>query len=73
MNARLTLEKILEQIRQLPEEERRWLAAELQADHDPPPSEDRRRAAMERWLARAGSGHADTADVSSRKNHYAGS
>jgi hypothetical protein len=28
---------------------------------------------MRRWLARAGSGHADTADVSSRKSHYAGS
>jgi hypothetical protein len=68
-----TREEILDQIRQLPEEERRWLVAELRADHDPPPSEDRRRAAMKHWLARAGSGHADTADVSSRKSHDAGS
>ena len=68
-----TREEILDQIRQLSEQERRWLVAELQADHDLPPSEDRRRAAMKRWLARAGSGHADAADVSSRKSHYGGS
>jgi len=25
---------------------------------------------MKRWLARAGTGHADAADISSRKNEY---
>jgi len=25
---------------------------------------------MKRWLARAGTGHADAADISSRKNKY---
>jgi hypothetical protein len=73
MNARLTLEEILDQVRQLSEEERQRLVADLQANPGRAPNEDRRQAAMRRWLARAGSGHADTADVSSRKSHYAGS
>ncbi len=34
------------------------------------PSEDRRQAAMRRWLARAGMGHADVDDISSNKNRY---
>lgn len=67
---RLTVEEILDQVRGLPEEERRRLVADLQADPGPPPSEDRRRAAMQRWLARAGTGHADVDDVSSDKNRY---
>lgn len=67
---RHTLEEILDQVRRLPEDERRRLVANLQADQAAPPSENRRRAAMKRWLARAGSGHADATDVSSRKNHY---
>ena len=62
--------EILEQVRRLPEEERRRLVADLQADPGPPPSEDRRRAAMRRWLGRAGTGHADVDDVSSHKNRY---
>ncbi len=33
-------------------------------------SESRRANAMKRWLARAGSGHADIANVSSIKNEY---
>ena len=67
---RLTVEEILDQVRRLPEEERRRLVADLQADPGPPPSEDRRRAAMRRWLARGGKGHADVDDVSSHKNRY---
>jgi len=67
---RHTLKEILDQARRLSEDERRRLVADLQADQAAPPSEDRRRAAMQRWLARAGSGHADVADVSSHKSHY---
>ena len=73
MNARLTLEEILDQVRRLSEEERQRLVAGLQANPGGTPSEDHRRAAMRRWLARAGSGHADTADASSRKSRYAAS
>ncbi len=52
------------------EEERRRLVADLQGDPGPPPSEDRQRAAMRRWLGRAGTGHADVDDVSSHKNRH---
>jgi len=71
MNARLTLEEILDQARLLSEEERERLVADLQANASGrTPSEDRRRATMRRWLARAGTGHADVEDVSSNKNRY---
>jgi hypothetical protein len=70
MNARLTLEEILDQVRLLSEEERQQLVAELQADTGRTPSEDRRRATMRRWLARAGTGHAEIDDISSNKNRY---
>lgn len=70
MNARLTLEEILAQVRHLSEEERQRLVANLQGNAGPTPSEDRRRAAMRRWLARAGTGHADVDDISSRKNRH---
>ena len=56
MNARLTLEEILDQVRRLSEEEQQRLVADLQANAGRTPSEDRRRAAMGRWLARAGTG-----------------
>ena len=70
MNARLTLEEILDQARLLSEEERQRLVADLQANAGGrTPSEDRR-ATMRRWLARAGTGHADVEDVSSNKNRY---
>jgi hypothetical protein len=67
---RLTVEEILDQVRRLPEEERRRVVADLQAEPGPPPSEDCRRAAMRRWLARVGTGHAEVDDVSRNKNRY---
>lgn len=67
---RNTLEEILDQARRLPEDQRRRLVADLQADKSAPPSESRRQNAMKRWLARAGSGHADVSDISSHKNEY---
>jgi hypothetical protein len=70
MNARLTLEEILDQARLLSEEERQRLVADLQANAGRAPSEDSRRAAMRRWLARAGTGHADVDDISSKKSRY---
>jgi hypothetical protein len=68
--SRNTLEEILEQARRLPEEQQQRLVADLQADQNASPSEGRRQQAMKRWLARAGTGHADAADISSRKNEY---
>jgi hypothetical protein len=70
MNARLTLEEILDQVRRLSDEEQQRLVADLQANAGQTPSEDRRRAAMRRWLERAGTGHADVDDISSKKNRY---
>ena len=67
--SRNTLEEVLEQARRLPEEEQQQLVADLQADQSTP-SEGRRQKAMKRWLARAGTGHADVADISTRKNEY---
>src|SRR5579863_8982656 len=43
MNARLTLEEILDQVRRLSDEERQRLVADLQANAGRSPSEDRRR------------------------------
>lgn len=68
--SRNKLEEILDQARRLPEDQRRRLVADLQADKGAPPSEARRQNAMKRWLTRAGTGHADVADISSRKNEY---
>jgi len=65
-----TLEEILSQARRLPEDERRRLIEDLQGDKGAPPSEGRRRKAMRRWLARAGSGHVDVSDISGSKNKY---
>ncbi len=65
-----TLEEILAQARRLPADQRERLVADLQADQSASPSESRRRAAMQRWLARAGSAHVDVTDISSRKNEY---
>jgi hypothetical protein len=71
MNARLTLEEILDQARLLSEEEQQRQVADLQANAGGrTPSDDRRRATMRRWLARAGTGHADVEDISSNKNRY---
>ena len=65
-----TLEEILAQARRLPEEQRRRLVADLQADKSASPIEDRRQQAMKRWLARAGTGHTDVTNISSSKNEY---
>jgi len=65
-----TLEEILAQARRLPEDQRRQLVADLQADKGAPANGSRRQNAMKRWLARAGSGHADVTDISSNKNEY---
>lgn len=71
MNARLTLEEILDQARLLSEEDRQRLVADLQANPGGRTlSEDRRRATMRRWLARAGTGHVDVDEISSNKNRY---
>jgi len=64
------LEELLAQARRLPEDEQQQLVAGLQANRASPPSEGRRQKAMKRWLERAGSGHADRTDISSRKNEY---
>lgn len=68
--SRNTLEELLAQVRQLPEDQRQRLVADLQADQSTLPGESRRRAAMKRWLALAGSAHVDVANISSRKNEY---
>jgi hypothetical protein len=65
-----TLDEILAQARRLPEEQRQRLVADLQADKHSSPSERRRQDVMKRWLARAGSGHTDVANISSSKNDY---
>jgi len=64
------LEEILAEGRRLPEDQRQRLVPDLQGDKGSPPSESRRRNAMKRWLARAGSGHGDITDISSSKNKY---
>lgn len=65
-----TLEEILAQARRLPEDQRRRLVADLQADKAAPASEICRQNAMKRWLARAGGGHAGVSDISSNKNEH---
>jgi len=40
--------------------------------HGKPRNEERPRAAIRRWLARAGTGHAHVVDVSSNKNRHLG-
>ena len=69
-SSRKTLEDLLAQAQRLPEDERRQLIADLQADKSAVPTEARRQNAMKRWLARAGSGHADATDISAHKNEY---
>ncbi len=65
-----TVEEILEQAKRLPPRERRRLIDELEeslpADEATEP-EPAWLAAMERWLALAGTGHSDYTDVSSDK------
>lgn len=69
-SSRKTFENILSQARRLPEDEKQQLIAHLQAGTGVLPTESRRQDAMKRWLARAGSGHAGTTDVSTHKNEY---
>jgi hypothetical protein len=65
-----TLEEILVQARHFPEDQRRRLVADLQVDKSALPSESRRKHAMKRWLARAGSAHAGVTNISGSKNKY---
>ena len=69
-SSRKTLEDILAQAQRLTEDEKQQLIADLQAHKSAVPTETRWQNAMKRWLARAGSGHADAADISARKNEY---
>jgi hypothetical protein len=69
-SSRKTLEEILAQAQRLPEDERQQLIADLQTGKGEVPTETRQHNAMKRWLARAGSGHADAADISTHKNDY---
>jgi hypothetical protein len=69
-SSRKTLDEILAQAQRLPEDEKQRLIADLQAGNGAVPTETRRQNAMKRWLARAGSGHADAADISTHKNDY---
>lgn len=69
-SSRKTLDDILAQAQRLPEDEKQQLIADLQADKSAVPTETRRQNAMKRWLARAGSGHADATDISAHKNEY---
>jgi hypothetical protein len=69
-SSRKTLDEILAQAQRLPEDEKQRLIADLQAGKGAAPTETRRQNAMKRWLARAGSGHADAADISTHKNDY---
>lgn len=64
-----TFEEILEAARRLPEPEQHRLADELGNGHEAPP-EERRRDALKRWRARAGTGHSDLTDVSENKNKH---
>lgn len=66
-----TLDELLEAARRLPEDERKRLIEELEATLRPPRvSEQQRRAALEQWLARAGTAHADATDVASDKYQH---
>ena len=54
-----TLEEILEAARRLSDADRERLIEKLHDNEGEEPSEERRRAAMQRWLARVGTGHSD--------------
>jgi hypothetical protein len=62
-------EEIFEQAKALPDDERRRLIDRLQESlRAKPPAHDEGRAeALKRWLAMAGMGHTDHADVSTDK------
>jgi hypothetical protein len=67
---RPTLEEVLEQARRLTTEEQQRLVADLQRGSVPAVSEERRRAALARFLARSGTAHSDYTDVSANKNAH---
>jgi hypothetical protein len=69
-SSRKSFEDILAQAQRLSEDEKQQLIADLQADKSAALTETHRQNAMKRWLARAGSGHADATDVSAHKNEY---
>jgi hypothetical protein len=64
-----TVEEILEQVKHLPLPERRRLADALQEEllTEDASAEATRLAALDQWIARAGSGHSDFDDVARDK------
>ncbi len=64
-----TLDELLEAARRLPADQQVKLAAQLREQLSPKDAL-RRKPVLERWLARAGSGHSDFSDVSSNKNAH---
>ena len=65
-----TLDEILDQAKRLSGADRRRLIEELENNGRETPPDERRKAAMKRWLARSGTGHSDFTDVSENKNRY---
>ena len=65
-----SVEEILEAARRLPAPERRRLIEELGNGGGPETAEARRKAALDRFIARAGTGHSDFTDVSENKNKH---
>ena len=73
-----TMDEILESLRRLAPDEREQVRAELDAlEHaeengQETASDDRRKAAMQDWLAMAGTFHSDFTDVSTDKYKHLG-
>jgi hypothetical protein len=67
-----TIEEILEQARSLSADERRRLvdALEQELENEDADSEAKRLAALDRWIARGGTGHSDHASVARNKYEH---
>jgi hypothetical protein len=65
-----TLEEILKAARRLPDPERRRLIEELENGGGAEAAEARRKAALDQFLAMAGTAHSDVTDLSENKNKY---